>query len=54
MKDLIFVKEKTIKGEEHYRMINWLTEDQVAQVTWALDYEDFTIVEKEAEEKKQR
>ncbi len=54
MKDLVFVEEKTIKGEKQFRLINWLTDNDVKKIMWSLDFDEVKIIEKGNEEKKQR
>ena len=54
MKDLIFVEEKTIKGEKQFRLINWLSDEEVKRLVWTLDYDELKIIEKGREEKKVR
>ena len=54
MKDLVLVQEKTIKGEKQFRLINWLTDEEVKRLVWALDFDEVKIIEKGNEEKKQR
>ncbi len=54
MKDLVFVEEKTIKGEKMFRMINWITDEEVKRLVWTLDYDQLKIIEKGKEETKRR
>ena len=54
MKDLVFVEEKTIKGERQFRLINWLSDEEVKRLVWALDYDELKIIEKGREEIKVR
>ena len=54
MKDLVLVQEKTIKGEKQFRLINWLTDEEVKRLVWALDFDEVKIIERGREEKKQR
>ncbi len=54
MKDLVFVEEKTIKGERQFRLINWLSDEEVKRLVWTLDYDELKIIEKGREEKKVR
>jgi len=52
MKDLIFSEERIIRGEQQYRLINWLNKEEVDRIMWALEYEKVSIV-KNKEEKKE-
>ena len=54
MKDLVFVEEKTIKGEKQFRLINWLTDNDVKKIMWSLDFDEVKIIEKGSEETKRR
>ena len=54
MKNLIFVKEKTIQGESKFSLINFLTEEEMERIKWALDYSEIQIVEKREEVRAER
>ena len=54
MKDLIFVEEKTIDGERQFRLINWLTDEEVKRIEYSLEYDELKIIEKGKEEKIRR
>ncbi len=54
MKDLVLVQEKTIKGEKQFRLINWLSDEDVKKIMWSLDFDEVKIIERGREEKKQR
>lgn len=54
MKDLIFAEERKIDKEPQYRLINWLTKEEIDRIAWALDYEELTIIEGNTEEKRRR
>ncbi len=53
LKDLIFCEEKPINGESQYRLINYLTKDEIDRIAWSLEYEGIKIIDK-AEEKEIR
>lgn len=44
LKDLLFREEKPIKGEKQYKLINWLTEDEIKRIAWCLEYEELTVI----------
>ena len=54
LKNLIFVKEKNIQGEPQFSLINFLTEEEIERIKWALDYEEIQIVEKREEVRAER